>query len=757
MSCRNLLIYLGAELQSRVIPLFHFALNPGRFLFLGTSENVSRHAKLFTPVDRAFRVFRKVETEKRVLPELPLSPLVTRAPSIGPLARPADLDNRLARRAERVAERYAPAYAVVDERFDVLHFSGNAGRFIHPAAGAATLNLPNLVHASLRPDLRDALNKAALDDRVVHVDGLVMSEGGRRTPVDLVVEHAGDEANAQRGFVVVFKDGVALPDDDATPHDSNAARDEHVRSLKTELGVTSERLQAMIEELESTNEELKSSNEEYQSLNEELQSANEELETSKEELQSVNEEVTTVNGELAHRVQELGQANNDLKNLLESTQIATIFLDNDLRVTNFTPAIADIFHLVETDIQRPIEHIKFRVAYGELQDDVRRVIRTLVAIDREIENTETGARYIVRVLPYRSTDNYIGGAVVTFTDVTSLTRAQQALQESEGRLRTLIEGIPQLVWRAEPGGHWTWSSPQWSAYTGLTEAESRDLGWVKAVHPDDRESAMQAWQAAFDGALNTEFRLIGAADQRYRWFHVRSAPVRGERGQIVEWLGTSTEVDDLRRLQEEQKVMVAELQHRTRNLITVVRSIANQILRSSDSLGAFRSHFNDSLDALSRVQGLLSKSGQQPFTFGALLRMELDALGAGTARSRVFMDGPDVPLRKSTMQTLALAVHELATNACKYGALATEEGRLRVTWQLRHQDGEARLRIEWAEDGFNRPTPPGGLSGGYGRKLIEEALPYTLDAKTSYELTDAALRCTIELPAGGSVARPENE
>ena len=182
-----------------------------------------------------------------------------------------------------------------------------------------------------------------------------------------------------------------------------------------------ERLQTTIEELESANEELKSSNEEYQSLNEELQSANEELETSREELQSVNEELTTVNGELAHRVQELTRATSDLKNFLESTQIATVFLDNDQRVMNFTPAIAEILHLVETDVGRPIAHIKARIPIEELYEEVRRVLRTLVSSERELAAPDSGTRYIVRILPYRSIDNFIAGVVITFIDVTAIT------------------------------------------------------------------------------------------------------------------------------------------------------------------------------------------------------------------------------------------------------------------------------------------------------------------------------------------------
>ena len=306
------------------------------------------------------------------------------------------------------------------------------------------------------------------------------------------------------------------------------------------------------------------------------------------------------------------------------------------------------------------------------------------------------------------------------------------------------------------GGEWTWSSPQWSAYTGQTEAESLGRGWLEAVHPDDRDGALRVWSGAqARGSLQVEYRVRDAAHGRHRWFQNRATPVRDEGGHVVEWLGTSTDVDELRRLQEEQAVMVAELQHRTRNLIGVVRSIAGETLRSSDTLADFRHRFNDRLAALSRVQGLLSRSDQEPVTLGALLRMEFDALGAEAVGDRLALDGPEVGLRKSTVQTLALALHELATNARKYGALAARDGRLRVTWRVRGADGQGRrLRLEWVEEGSPRPGDRDAApTGGYGRRLIEEALPYALDARTSYVLDGAGVRCTIDLP----LAPPSHE
>ena len=749
VSCRNLLIYLDTDLQDQVIPLLHFALKPGGVLFLGNSENVSRHNKLFSSVGGRSRIFRRLESGTRVLPHFPFStasPTTGATPSLD-ATRALIAGAPLTRRAERFAERFAPAYVIVDEGYNVLHFSGRTGRYIDPAGGAASLNLLQLAHPDMRVGLRSALVKAAEAGETVQVDGLRVGQNGHSLSVDLVVEPVEATAGVPSGFFVLFRDGARLPAENQpiAPADQH----EHTQRLEAELRSTRDRLQATNEELETTNEELKASNEEYQALNEELQAANEELQTSKEELQSINEELTTVNGELGHRVHELARANSDLKNLIESTQIATVFLNNDLKVTSFTPAAAEIFHLVGSDEGRPIGHIKARVTYDELSDDARRVLRTLGPAEREVENVETGARYMVRVLPYRSVDNYIAGVVVTFVDVTARLRAEAALRASEVRQRALIEGVPQLVWRAVDGGQWTWASPQWTEYTGLSEEESRGLGWLEAHHPDEREATLASWQAAqITGRLEMEGRIRHAAEGRYRWFQTRATPLRDERGATIEWLGTSTDIDDLRKLQERQGVMVAELQHRTRNLIAVVRSIARQTLDTSDSLDSFRKAFNERLSALSRVQGLLSRADMERITIAMLIRSELEALGATELRERLQVDGPEIAVRNSTVQTLALAIHELATNARKYGALANDHGHLSVTWRVDGEE-ERRLVLEWCEDGIVPAQMDRDLierSTGYGRELIERALPYALGARTEYDLGTDSLRCIIDLP-----------
>lgn len=327
-------------------------------------------------------------------------------------------------------------------------------------------------------------------------------------------------------------------------------------------------------------------------------------------------------------------------------------------------------------------------------------------------------------------------------------RAESALRESELRMKTLIDGVPQLIWRAQAGGHWIWASPQWEQYTGLSIADSLGRGWMAAIHAEDREAVAHCWaEAARTGALEVEARICRAPTGECRWYKIRATPVRNAQGEVVEWLGTSTDIHDLRELQARQSVLVAELQHRTRNLITVVRAIGRRTLRKSESLADFEQQFGHRLAALSRVQGLLSNlAAGERLAFDELLRSELSA--AAAPEDVVALDGPEgIELRSASVQTLALALHELATNATKHGALASRRGRLAVSWKVAATDDERRLHVDWRETGVAMEgRGDRNAKGGYGRELIERALPYQLDARTSFTFASDGLHCTIDMP-----------
>lgn len=317
-------------------------------------------------------------------------------------------------------------------------------------------------------------------------------------------------------------------------------------------------------------------------------------------------------------------------------------------------------------------------------------------------------------------------------------------EETYAWLMTLVEGMPQMIWRAVGHGSWTWSSPQWQHHTGQTSQQSQGAGWLAVVHPDDRDAARRAWAQVDQGEFHVDLR-VHDVNGAYRWFQTKALPIQDAGGSIKEWIGTSTDIDDLRRLQAEQKVLVGELQHRTRNLIAVVHAIALQTVQRSASLDDFQDRFEDRLAALSRVQGLLSQSQHEPITIGTLIELELSALAGPGMRDQIVLDGADITIRDTAAQTLLLAIHELSTNALKYGALSTSTGRLTIRWYEHGVADDQSLCLEWTESGLPKAAHSAGRVG-YGRVLIEQSLPQQLGASTSLTFANDGVRCVIDLP-----------
>ena len=462
ISCRNLLIYLGADLQKRLIPLFHYALSPGGFLFLGTSESVGEFADLFSALDRKAKLYERIGDFQsarrtplgRMLPAL--APHEGTLPGTGDRKVPPEkLPLReLAERA--ILQEISLAGVLVNGQGDILYLHGRTGQYIELAPGEIKVNnILKMAREGLRRELATALHKARAAGEIVRHSGLRVKTNGDYSTVNLTVRPvAADPAAATpvapELFLIVLEEVAA--DSPARPGKSGGGvpvdgkgegapdADAQVAALRQELRTKEEYLQASNEELETSNEELKSSNEEMQSVNEELQSTNEELETSKEELQSVNEELSTVNAELQTKVADLSHANNDMNNLLAGTGIGTVFVDHQLRVLRFTPAVTQIINFILSDVGRPVSHIVSNLAgYDRLAEDVKSVLDTLVSKEVEVQ-TAAGRWFTMRIQPYRTLDNVIEGAVITFADITGLKEAQAALREGEGlqRLATVV-------------------------------------------------------------------------------------------------------------------------------------------------------------------------------------------------------------------------------------------------------------------------------------------------------------------------------
>ena len=419
LSCRNLLIYLTPEVQKKLVPLFHYSLTPGGILFQGSAETIGDFAGLFSPLDGKSRIFRRAESILR--PEQIAFPTAFSAsPPAGPEAQPpAKPPTSLQTLADQlVLHCYAPPAVLTNDAGDIFYVSGRTGKYLEPAAGKANWNIFVMAREGLRYELADAFKEALRKKNCVTLHGLKVGTDGGSQCVDVTVRQL-DESGPLHGLVMIVFTDVPTPvaAQLAGRASKSQARSPRVAELELELQRVHGAARATHEEMQTSQEELRSANEELQSTNEELQSTNEELTTSKEEMQSMNEELQTVNTELHAKVDELSHASNDMKNLLDSTDIATLFLDKDLNVRRFTPQATKIIKLIASDTGRPITDLASELRYPELADDAREVLRKLTFAEKPI-GARDGRWFTVRIMPYRTLDDRIDGVVITFADIT---------------------------------------------------------------------------------------------------------------------------------------------------------------------------------------------------------------------------------------------------------------------------------------------------------------------------------------------------
>ena len=442
LSCRNLLIYLDADLQKKLLPLFHYSLSPGGILVLGSSETIGAATDLFASLPGKSKLYRRQHSVLRPAPvEFPLahgragSEAAASAPSQPPHSASAAASLQTETDA-LLLRRFSPAAVLTTDKGDLVYISGKTGKYLEPAAGKANLNLFAMAREGLAGALNGAFAKAVREKAVVTLKGIELDSNGGTQRVDVTIQ-ALTEPAALRGMVLVVFADVATPP--ATKGPRRAARAGEGKSRMTELAQqlqqAHEELQTTREDMQTSQEELKSANEELQSTNEELQSTNEELTTSKEEMQSMNEELQTVNHELTAKVDELSQTSDDMKNLLNSTEIATLFLDERLKVRRFTTQTADIIKLIPGDAGRPVTDLATELDYPQLADDAREVLRSLVFRERQVAARD-GRWFAVRIMPYRTQANRIDGVVITFADISSAKMLEAALREALAVLQT---------------------------------------------------------------------------------------------------------------------------------------------------------------------------------------------------------------------------------------------------------------------------------------------------------------------------------
>lgn len=605
MSCRNLLIYLDGGLQDRLVPIFHYALAPGGALLLGPSEMIDRQGAFFTLLDGPHRLFIRRDGVS-ALPVFPISDRRGR-PTPARVAPRGDI--------RRLLDRYAPAYVVVDVHREVIQFSEHIGRYLGPAPGKANLNLLSLVRKEIRSAVQSAMRSAVSGKgRAVREHVPLHVEDGERA-ITVIVEPISGSPAEDVTYLVAFQELERDPDtaDDVDPA-GGVSENAEVRQMTYSA---ESRLRSAVEQADAANEELWARNEEFQSINEELQSTNEELETTKEEVQSINEELQTVNSELRNKNEALAQTNSDLQNLLDSTEIATLFLNEDLSVRSFTPAITGILPLRDTDIGRPVTDIVSRLDYKDIAADVREVLRRLTIIERDVA-LDRGGTFQMRIRPYRRINRVVDGVVVTFVDI--------------------------------------------------SERASAD---------------------------------------------------------------------------EHRKMLMAELDHRVKNMLTTVQSLAMQTVHSAPTMEAFLESFEARLNSLSKTHNLLMQNISQAATLRNLVDSELSHYARDGA-PRYFVEGDgDISLTSRQAMAIAMMLHELATNAAKYGALSARSGAVSVSWTRRH-GLQPRLHLEWVETGGPPVETP--TRRGFGSRLIERGLARELSADVNLVFDPSGVRCAIDMP-----------
>ncbi|RHZ96153.1 PAS domain S-box protein [Cereibacter sphaeroides] len=732
ITCRNLLIYFNHELQELAQRVFHYALRPGGFLMLGPSETAKAEGDPFVNVVPEHRIYRRNDALARSL-DLPRGfRSISLASEATHDALPEQIFGLPYAAAEALVVRHVPPFLLIGPQDEVTRVGAGAERFVRLNPGTASLGIRALILPELEQPLKRLLTGSGLAGGSFRQTRVELSRDGEAQEVTIGCE------TLSNGLRLVTFGTIASPTSgSAADPDTRIVLDEaYVSQIEDELEEARLMVRTTVEELETSNEELKSSNEEMMSMNEELQSANEELSTTNEELQT--------------KLAELAEVNADLANFMSSTQIATVFLDRELRLRSFTPEAATWFRFVEQDRGREITDIRARLDIGTIADVCRRVMAEGPAEEVAMVSTDGESEVIVRFAPYRSSSGDRGGVVFSIFDVTAVTRFARAAEEASADARASAEEIEEL-YLGSPGAmglvdrdfRYLRANPKMADFSGLPN-ENLIGRSISEVHPDVAGRMVASVRRVFDSGepvLRQVVRGTTPADPDVpRVWEIDWYPVHRSDG--VRAVGFNvTDVTRLLELQADLRRIMRELQHRVKNMLSNVIALVNRARREQGDPQEILETLAQRIRALANTHNLLTSENWASTSLSDIFALELlNVYG----EERVTLRGPEMRLNARATLSLGMVIHELATNASKYGAFSRPEGRVSVRWS-RVDEGEGEeFRLVWQESGGPTVNPPS--REGFGTQLMRSMVEGSFYGSIESNWEPAGLRLVVALP-----------
>jgi two-component system, chemotaxis family, CheB/CheR fusion protein len=705
ISCRNVLIYLGAALQKRLIPIFNYALNPSGFLLLGAAETVGEFSTLFHQVDRKYKIYSRKTTSARLKFDFR-----TRSPFLQPvtpiLLPPEDdqTDLDLHKEADRVIlSRYGPVGVIIDDELNILQFRGQTGTYLEPASGKASFNLLKMVREGLILELRNAIYAAKKTHEVVRKTGLQLKNHPQLVTVEVIP--LKPPTMNHNNFLVLFEDETpALPEVSAQGTSRSLSKTKKVEieqenlRLKQELAVTQDYLQSIIEEQNSVNQSLQVANEEILSSNEELQSTNEELETTQEELQATNEELNTINDEFRSRNLELNQTNNDLQNLLGSINIPILMLDGDLRIRRFTPLAERLFNLIGTDLGRRFSDIQSNLALPNLGTLIETVIHTLTVTEQEVQDL-SGHWYSLRIRPYRTTDNRIDGVVIGVIDIDELKRSAVQLETARDYAHAIIETVRQPLLVLDEGFRVLLANRFFYETFALEPAQVEQQSIFEIEHGGwDILTLRSQLEALRIHNIEVErFEIDEISDLNGpRILSLSARQIQQDNNQknillVIENITVIRHADEkIQNSLREKDILLREIHHRVKNNLQIISSLLSlQTNRVNDPIayGILQSS-QDRVGAMALIhEALYQSSNLVDLDFGEYTKTLVENLinCYGVERERVTAHiniQPNIVVTFDKAVLCGLMINELVSNALKHGLSDSQAGKVFVNIEI---------------------------------------------------------------------------